>query len=86
MELKMVATAYGVKANGKKLLDEYRGDRTYGDCFIILKDGKETYEVILSTIGDICNCKAGEHGHDCKHVRMALEYHHKINEAVEAVK
>jgi hypothetical protein len=70
---KMDAT-YSVKPNGTKLLDEYRGDRIYGDCFVILKNGKETYEVILSTLGDICNCKAGQHGHNCKHVRMALEY------------
>lgn len=70
----MVKDTYSVKANGKKLLDEYRGDRIYGDCFIILKNDKETYEVVLSTIGDICNCLAGQHGHNCKHLTMALEY------------
>jgi hypothetical protein len=67
-------STYEVKSNGRKLLDEFRGDRIYGDCFVILKDGKEKYEVILSTIGDICNCPGGIHHGNCKHIGMALDY------------
>jgi hypothetical protein len=69
----MTATTYTVKPNGKKLLDEYRGDRIYGDCYIILKNGKETYEVVLSTIADFCNCPAGQHEKHCKHIDMAYK-------------
>jgi hypothetical protein len=69
----MVAPSYEVKSNGHKLLDEYRGDRVYGDCYVILKDGVEKYEVVLSELGNFCNCKAGEHGKDCKHLKMVYD-------------
>jgi hypothetical protein len=65
---------YQVKRNGHKLLDEYRGDRVYGDCYCILKDGKETYEVVLSTIGDSCNCPGFTNHGKCKHLNMPYEY------------
>jgi hypothetical protein len=65
---------YGIKPAGTQLLDEYRGDRIYGDCFIITKNGKDAYEVTTSTLGDFCNCPAGRHGKDCKHLKMVYEY------------
>jgi hypothetical protein len=69
----MVATTYVVKPNGKKLLDEYRGDRTFGDCFIILKNGLEKYEVVVSTLGDQCNCLGWINHGKCKHIQMVYE-------------
>ena len=64
---------YEVKPNGKKLLDEYRGDRVFGDCYVILKDGKESYEVVISTIVDSCNCPGFTHHGHCKHIDMTYE-------------
>jgi hypothetical protein len=71
-------TTYDVKPNGSKLLDNFRGDRIYGDCFVIVKNGKETYEVITSTLGDWCNCPAGQHEKNCKHLLMVYEYKEKV--------
>jgi hypothetical protein len=70
---------YDVKPNGTKLLDEFRGDRIYGNCFVIIKNGREEYEVITSTLGDMCNCLAGQHGKNCKHLQMVYDYQAKVN-------
>ena len=66
-------TKYAVKANGKKLLDEFRGDRVFGDCFVILKDDVEVYEVVTSTLGDFCNCPGFIHHSKCKHITLVYE-------------
>jgi hypothetical protein len=71
--------AYSVKANGKKLLDEFRGDRIFGDCFVILKGDAEAYEVINSTLGDWCNCPGFVHHGKCKHLAMVYEYKENAN-------
>jgi hypothetical protein len=64
---------YTVKKNGTKLLDDNRGDKIYGACYIILKNGEEVHEVMLSTMGDVCNC-LGHTNHDkCKHIKMVLD-------------
>ena len=67
-------TTYSVKPNGSKLLDEYRGDRIFGNCFVILKDDKEAYEVVTSTLGDWCNCPGAQHHGKCKHLSMVYDY------------
>lgn len=67
-------TQYSVKSNGSKLLDDFRGDRIYGKCHIILKNGREAYEVVTSTLGDFCNCPAGTHHGHCKHIAMVYKH------------
>ena len=71
--------AYSIKPNGRKLLDQYRGDRTYGDCFVILKNDVETYEVVISTIADYCNCPGFVNHGKCKHIAMVYEYKEQVH-------
>lgn len=73
-------STYTIRKNGAKLLDEYRGDRIYGDCFVILKDDVETYEVVTSTIVDYCNCPGFVNHGKCKHIAMVLEYRKHADE------
>jgi hypothetical protein len=70
-------TKYSVQKGNSKLLDDYRGDRIYGDVYIILKDGAPHYEVVVSTLGEWCNCKGFEHHGKCKHIKMAQDYRSK---------
>ena len=80
---KALLAEYKVKPNGTKLLDDFRGDRIYGNCYIIIKAGVEIYEVITSTLGDWCNCPAGQHEKNCKHLLMVYDYkekEEKVNE------
>jgi hypothetical protein len=65
---------YSVMKGNPRLLDEYEGDRIYGDTYIINKDGAPTYEVTLSTLGDFCNCPGSVHHGKCKHLQMAYDY------------
>jgi hypothetical protein len=65
---------YSVHEQGKKLLDEYRGDRIYGNVFGVTKFDKLGAEEIVhfvtqSTFGDECTCKAA-HRADCRHRQM----------------
>ena len=64
---------YTIKENGQKLLDDYRGDKIYGVCFIIMKNGEEVYEVMMSTVGDVCNCPGYTNHSKCKHIKMVLD-------------
>jgi hypothetical protein len=68
---------YTVAHKGKKLVDEFRGDRVYGDSYLVVKVNKilrtETgfYNVTTSTIGDWCDCPAGSrHPGPCRHQQM----------------
>ena len=69
---------YTVKPNGRKLLDRFRGDEIYGDCYVVTKftpsDNDITeYEVLVSTFGEECSCPGGRHP-NCKHRKMVLRY------------
>jgi hypothetical protein len=70
----MKKTTYAVKPNGKRLLDDFRGDRIYGDRYIIIKDGEDRYEVMFSTFGEVCDCLGFMHVGKCKHVQMVFDY------------
>lgn len=72
--MKVTVTEYEVKPNGSKLLDEYRGDRVYGTCYVIIKNGREAYEVVTSTLGDFCNCPGFTNHGKCKHIAMVYEH------------
>jgi hypothetical protein len=67
-------STYSIEKGRTKLLDDFRGDRIYGEAYTIMKDYKPTYEVTISTLGDWCDCPAGKHSGDCKHLRMVYEY------------
>jgi hypothetical protein len=72
---KTIPVHYSVRHAGRKVLDEYRGDRIYGDVYWVAKNGVDCYEVIISMFGPDCNCPAGIHGNQkCKHIAMVLEY------------
>jgi hypothetical protein len=65
---------YSVHSKGKKVLDDFRGDRITGDVFAVIKYdamGGEAgaYNVITSTIGDRCDCPAGQK-QTCRHREM----------------
>jgi hypothetical protein len=74
-------STYSVKANGLNLLYNFLGECIYGEKFTILKDNKPTYEVTTSTLGDWCNCPAGRHRGDCKHLQMVDKYIEEIKNA-----
>jgi hypothetical protein len=67
-------TKYSVSKGNSKLLDEFRGDRIYGDVYIISKDTLPAYEVTISTLGDFCNCQGYVHHSKCKHLDMVYKY------------
>lgn len=67
-------TKYTVQKGHTKVLDEYRGDRIYGDVYIINKDGIAAYEVTVSNLGIWCNCPGGTHHGKCKHTKMVSDY------------
>jgi hypothetical protein len=65
---------YAVNYYGRKLLDEYRGDRIEGLEYVVTKfdqfGGEEdVYHVVQSTFGEECTCKAA-HRHTCRHREM----------------
>jgi hypothetical protein len=67
-------TKYSVSKGNAKLLDDFRGDRIYGDMYIISKNTVPTYEVIISQLGDFCNCKGYINRGQCKHLNMVYKY------------
>jgi hypothetical protein len=67
-------TKYSVQKGNSKLLDEFRGDRIYGDVYVITKDGAPHYEVVVATLGEWCNCKGFVNHGNCKHIKMAQDY------------
>lgn len=73
----MTGPDYAVRYVRKHGVDDYRGDRILGDLFKVTKfeppDRVTEYEVILSELGDLCNCPGSRHA-DCKHRRMAREH------------
>jgi hypothetical protein len=64
---------YAVHYKGKKLLDDFRGDRITGDEYVVTKFGKmgdeDVYFVTQSTFGDECTCKASNR-YSCRHRQM----------------
>ncbi len=71
--LKQAKTQYTVKPAGRKLVDDFRGDRIFGEVYTIVKDDVDTYSVTCSTIGAWCDCPGGRRG-KCKHLEMVYEY------------
>ena len=70
---------YTIKPQGQKLLDNFRGDRIYGDLYIVVKEdqGGNTlglYEVTISGIGDWCNCPGFQRWSKCKHMQMVFDF------------
>jgi len=65
---------YSVHYLGKKLLDDFRGDRIHGDEYAVTKFDKmggeaDVYRVVRSTFGEECTCKAANR-HTCRHREM----------------
>lgn len=65
---------YSVHYQKQKLLDQFRGDRIYGDEYAVIKYddlGAETgvYHVVMSTLGDMCDCPASQRP-TCRHREM----------------
>jgi hypothetical protein len=64
---------YKIEFSGQRVLDDYRGDRIYGDVYIVSKftDDKNdaNYEVTISTLGETCTCPGRSHSM-CKHRQM----------------
>ena len=64
---------YQIQKGPAKLLDNFRGDRIWGDTYSIYKDGLHAYEVTISTLGEWCNCPGFEHHSKCKHMGMVYK-------------
>lgn len=69
---------YAVKPNGRQLMDRYRGDEIWADCFVVTKfipssNELTEYQVRVSTFGEECTCPGGRHP-DCKHRKMVRGY------------
>jgi hypothetical protein len=65
---------YTIHSKGKRALDDFRGDRIYGDVYAVLKydpHGVEygVYNVTCSMLGDWCECKAMMN-RSCRHRDM----------------
>jgi hypothetical protein len=77
MGMKNNAT-YDIVPAGKRVLDEFRGDRVTGDIYRVIKTPQfgdpSEYEVTLSTLGNWCNCLGGQNHGKCKHFGMVLRY------------
>ena len=67
-------SVYRIERKGRKVIDDYRGDRIYGDTYTVLKDGRPAYEVVTSTLADWCDCPAGRRWGKCKHLQMAYDF------------
>lgn len=69
---------YAVKFNGFRVVDDFRGDRILGDCYVVVKftpsnNDLTEYEVTFSTLGEECSCPGGRHP-NCKHRDMVRKY------------
>jgi hypothetical protein len=65
---------YSIHYQRQKLLDQFRGDRIFGDEYAVIKYdqlGVEggIYHVVCSTLGDMCDCPAGQR-ETCRHREM----------------
>ena len=68
---------YTVSKGGRLLLDDFRGDRLYGEVYNVKKDGKPAYEVVSSTLGSWCNCPGFTNHSRCKHMAMVYDFMQK---------
>jgi hypothetical protein len=65
---------YSIHYQKQTLIDQYRGDRVYGDEYAVIKYDSlgieaDIYHVVCSTLGDMCTCPASQRP-TCRHREM----------------
>lgn len=68
-------STYKIEYVGKRVVDEYRGDRTMGDKYSVTNSNNATYYVMLSELYDDCTCPSFTHRQiSCKHIEMVHKF------------